>query len=217
MSRTAWWESKYLDGQFIFSNSRRFLNTFSKESFDNGNQTKTRTYSSSSKQLVCKSWTALHMCGEALKKWLVIYAVLWDELFLRLFCDLPFSFIHVEFVSMLFFRARRRFCYDGTSGFFVCFNSCSSFENMCKWCLKNIVACSPFQAYCVCWSHTLQKNDLFHWWGQFFRKLIYWGILTNLWSNFLVKLFSLYLFKKPCKLEVNVTDWRGNTKVGTKS
>lgn len=44
--------------------------------FDNGNQTKPRTCPSASKQLACKSWTALHMFGEALKKtWLFIYAV----------------------------------------------------------------------------------------------------------------------------------------------
>lgn len=154
---------------------------------------KTRTCSSSSKQLVCKSWTALHMFAEALKKkWLFMYAVLWDELFLQLLCDLPFSFINVEFVSMLFLTMRQRFSYDGTFllGFFCLFNSCSSFENMCKWCLKNTVAYSPFQAYCVPWLHTLQKIELLRWWGQFFRKPIDWGILMNLWSNFLVKLLS---------------------------
>lgn len=41
---------------------------------------------------------------------------------------------------------------------FVCFNSYSTFENMCKGCLKTTVAYSPFQASCVHWSQTLQKK-----------------------------------------------------------
>lgn len=123
-------------------------------------------------QETSKSWTALHRFGKALNKWLFMYVVLLYELFLQLLCDSSFSFTNVEFIRIVIPYSGTKIWLQWHSLWvlFVYFNSTSSFESILKWCLKNTDAYSPFQAYHICWSHTLQKTELFSWQGKIFRK-----------------------------------------------
>lgn len=115
-----------------------------------------------------------------------MYAVHWMN-FLQLCCDLPCSFINVEFVSKLFFTVRQRFCND--TFLLVCFFCfvviVEAALKMCKWCLQNAVAYSPFQAYCVHWSHIV-KNWIIPLMKTVLQKVTILGHFINFCSNFLV-------------------------------
>lgn len=98
--------------------------------------------------------------------WLALqFSLMWS---LLACCSLQWD---KDFVMILFF-------------WFVSFNCWSSFENMCDVC-RTLLPTAHFR-HIVYTDYTFKKNGLFHWWTQFFRKLLFWGIVTNLCSNFLV-------------------------------